>query len=325
MSDDSWLLWRSQGVGASDVAASWTGLYGGAYTVVAKKLGYTDPGIDPELADRGHRWEQPIADTIHTLTGLYIVGEQAWCEQSGAEHRRATVDGFLATAPEVTADDVEGVAEFKTVTAGAAPKWGYYEAQIQCQMFVTGTARGLLAVAVIDHDDRLVDLRFRWYDADPDLQTMLAAEYDRLWAYIQAGELPDPDSPAALDAVKQVTASSDPDAETVDLSDIVEQVAELGRLRQAVRDAETRRDELEALVRHRLGAATHGVCDGWAVTYSNPSRVLTKSGEEAILLAHPEFGRTVLDRAAAKTGLGKALDDFKEPAGARRLTIKEKK
>jgi hypothetical protein len=32
--DAEWLTWRSQGVGASDVAAAWTGSYGGAYRAV---------------------------------------------------------------------------------------------------------------------------------------------------------------------------------------------------------------------------------------------------------------------------------------------------
>jgi hypothetical protein len=43
-----------------------------------------------------------------------------------------------------------------------------------------------------------------------------------------------------------------------------------------------------------------------------------------VLLVHPEFGRTVLDRDAAKKALGKALDDFKSPVGARRLTVTRK-
>jgi putative phage-type endonuclease len=323
--DVEWLAWRAAGVGASDVAASWTGSYGGAYKVVGVKLGLLESDIDPELADRGHRWEQPIADAVHTLTGLYVVGEQAWCQHPDHPHMRATVDGFLAGTPETTIDAVTALIEIKTVGSHARPNWDYYRAQIQCQMLVTGVDRALLAVATISGDDQLEGIRLEWVDADPDTQTMLAAEYDRLWALIQTGELPAPDGPAALDLVKQATATADPDAHNVNLEPIAEQIAELHSIKQAIKGAQKRHDELDALVRHTVGAATKGICDGWTVTYSKPSRVLTNTAADALLLAYPELGRTVLDRDLAKERLGKELDDFKEPAGARRLTIKETK
>ena len=319
---DAWLDWRRGGVGASEVAAAWTGRYGGAYAAVAKKLGHIQPDIPPELADRGIRWEQPIADAVHALTGLYVVGEQSWCEQAGHEHRRATTDGFLAATPETTLDDVVAVLEVKTSTEGTRPAWDYYEAQVQCQMLVTGVPLAVVAVAVIGADDQLARLTVSRIEADPDQQTMLAAEYDRLWDHVQTGQLPDPDSPSAAEAVKQATAQSDPDADTVDLADIAALVAEFGDIKQAEKAAGDRRLELEALIKHRLGAATHGRCDGWTVSYSNPSRILDDTGEEAVLLAYPELGVTVLDRTAAKETLGKQLDEFKTPTGARRLTIR---
>lgn len=324
--DAEWLAWRTGGIGASEVAASWTGHYGGAYAVVAKKLGLITDDINPELADRGHRWEQPIADAVHALTGYYVVGEQTWCEQAGAEHRRATVDGFLASATEVTDPaDLVAVLEVKTVTEGARPKRDYYTAQVQAQMMVTGQDRAVIVAATIGRDDQLVGLYIDWVDADPDTQTMLAAEYDRLWAYVTAGQLPDPEGPSALELVKQATASADTDADTVSLDDIAEQVAELGQVKHAMKAVKARHDELDALVRHRIGAATRGECDGWVVTYSQPPRVLTRLAEDALLVTHPELGKTVLDRDKAKTVLGDELNEWKEPAGARRLTIKETK
>lgn len=325
MTGADWLAWRAQGVGASDVAASWSGLYGGAYTVVAKKLGHVVDTIDPELADRGHRWEQPIADAVHALTGLYVVGEQAWAEHPDHPHRRATVDGFLADTPETTLDAVAGLLEIKTKTAGTRTKHEYHDAQVQAQMHVTGVQRALVAVASIGRDDQLEHLSVRWVEADPDQQTMLAAEYDRLWSYMQAGVLPDPDGPSAAATVRHVTRHADPDAETVDLEDLADQLAELDSIKQAVKQVTDRRDELEATIRHRLGSATKGRCDGWTVSYSRNANVLTDAAKDAILVVHPELGRTILDVDRAKDVLGDEYDSWKEPAGARRLTIRKKK
>lgn len=320
--EEHWHQWRSEGIGASDVAASWTGKYGGAHRAVAKRLGLVGDDIDPDLADRGHRWEQPIADAIAALTGLYVVGEQAWCEQDGSTHRRATVDGFLSQTPDATIETVDALIEEKTVTEGARPSWDYYETQVQAQMLVTGVPRALLAVAVIGGDDEIVRLTCSWVEADPDMQEMLAAEYDRLWAYVQAGELPEPDCPSAAESVKEATANSDPDAETVDLGSIAEAIEEFGRIKAAEKAAGDRRKELEAVIKHHMGAATRGVCDGWRVSYSNPAKVLTADAQEAILLTHPNLGKTVLDVDRAKTELDD-LNEWKEAAGARRLTIKE--
>ena len=326
MTDDpAWVKWRSEGIGASDVAASWTNSYGGTYNVIAKRLGHAQEDIDPHLADRGHRWEQPIADAIHTLTGYWVVGEQAWCEHPDQPHRRATVDGFLATHPETTIDQVEAVLELKTSTEGGRPNWDYYEAQIQAQLHVTGIPRALLVVAVIDRGDQITDLRLRWYDADPDTQTMLAAEYDRLWAYVTAGQLPEPDDATNLDAVKQATAHANLDADAVDLEDLAELIEEHHAIKTAVKEVTDRRDHLDAIIRHRIGEATKGICDGWNISYSKPARILTSEAEQALLEARPELGRQVLDRDKAKTELGDELDDWKTPAGARRLTINPKK
>ena len=72
---------------------------------------------------RGHRWEQTVADAVHVITGLYVVGEQAGVEHDTNPMWRYTTDGFLAYSPEATTDQVHGVYECKTTGLGVHHNW----------------------------------------------------------------------------------------------------------------------------------------------------------------------------------------------------------
>jgi len=319
----AWLAWRAEGITATDVARAVTGRYGGAYAVIAEKLGLVERGPVTEVMQRGHRWQQPIADAVHALTGLYVVGEETWC-QHGADHwARATVDGFLAPTAEATPDDLLGVLEVKTRGVGVRSDWSYWSAQVQWQLYVTQLSRAVLADAVIDDTtDRVCSLHIAEIEADPDSQTIYERAVE-LCDHLQAGTLPDPDSPTALDAVKGVTRTADPDAETVDLSPIASDVARFVEIKAAVKAAEDERDTLEARIRAAVGRATLGVCDGARVSISRPSLVLTKEAEATLLGEHPHLAKTVLDRDRAKAEAPELYDALRQPIGARRLTIKE--
>ena len=103
---DEWLAWRKGGITATEVADAWCGTYGGAYTVVARKLGRIAPPQQTAAMDRGHRWQETVADAVHALTGQYVVGEETWCEHVDNARHRATVDGFLAPMADCSIDDV---------------------------------------------------------------------------------------------------------------------------------------------------------------------------------------------------------------------------
>lgn len=323
MSEVEWLAWRAEGITATDVARAVTGRYGGAYGVIAEKLGLVERGPVTEVMQRGHRWQQPIADAVHALTGLYVVGEETWC-QHGADHwARATVDGFLAPTAEATPDDLLGVLEVKTRGIGVRPDWSYWGAQVQWQLYVTQLGRAVVADAVIDDStDRVCSLHITEMEADPDTWTICerAAE---LWQHVQDGTLPDPDSPTALDAVKGVTRTADPDAEVVDLSPLSADVARFVEIKAAVKAAEDERDTLEARIRAAVGQATVGVCDGARISISRPAKVLTKEAEATLLGDFPHLAKTVLDRDRAKAEEPELYEAARHPVGARRLTIKE--
>lgn len=322
--DPAWLTWRSEGITATDVARAATGRYGGMYAVVAEKLGMIEKPPATEVMLRGHRWQQRIADAVHALTGLYVVGEETWCQHSSEGWRRATVDGFLAPGAEATPDDLLGVLEVKTRGLQVRAAWDYWTTQMEWQMHCTGMARAVCADAVVDDEhDRVVSLHITEVEADPDRLAGLIALATTMWEHISAGTLPDPDCPSALDTVKAVNVVADPDAETVDLSRIADDVRRFIEIKAAVKAVTDERDELESRIRAAVGSATVGTAEGLRVSISRPSMVLTKEGEETVLGDFPAFGKVVLDRERLKTEAPDIYDLARQPIGARRLTTKE--
>ena len=119
MSDDEKRLqWRREGVTATDVADAAAGTYGGMYGVVARKLGRVTVEQNEQMA-RGHRWQPVIADAVHVLTGLYVVGEETWCQCTGDDRWRATVDGFLSLPGRVQPGRPRGRARSRRRSASA--------------------------------------------------------------------------------------------------------------------------------------------------------------------------------------------------------------
>jgi hypothetical protein len=207
-------------MGASDIAAAATGLYGGAYKAVASKLGIDLGEIDPDTQfrfHRGHRWEQPIADSVRALFGLAVYGEQALLRRPAEPRIHVTLDGLLGPADldEPTLDGMTATLEVKTRDRHARPAWDYYCAQAQVGMWVTGMPRCLLAVATIEddyHDGRLSEgptrVEYRWVDADPFEQERLVELGLELWGHVERGELPEPTDPTSLPMVKAANASA---------------------------------------------------------------------------------------------------------------------
>lgn len=320
----AWLEWRLAGVTATDVADAYAGTYGGIYSVVAKKLGLEVVEQTAEM-QRGHDWQPVVADAVHVLTGMYVVGEEAWCSHADDDRWRATVDGFLATAPEASIDDVLAVVEVKTRGVRVRPDRDRWATQMQWQMLVTNVPRALLAEAVIDDEaNECRGVTLEWHDADPDLQAQLVDLAETIYQHVQTGTLPDPDTPSALDSVKQVTAMSDPDAEPVDLTDLEADVARFHEIKAALKAVEDERKVLEARIRNTLGDATKGQLDGWKVGLSNPANKLTPDAAAELLAAHPEYGKTVVDADRVKADDKALYDSFTRPVGARRLTITPK-
>ena len=331
MSDADWHAWRRGAdlvdgcaITASNIARAASGMYGGAYGVVAEHLGLIEREGTNEAMERGHRLEPTVTTAAEVLTGLHIVGEQTWCQHPEHPEWRATVDGFASPSPAPTIDDCTHVVEVKTRNAVRHPPWDYWNAQVQWQMLVTGIPDALLAEAVYDDaEERVRALRLHLIPADELAQIDLMDLAEFLLGHMRAGTTPDPDA-GALDLVKAATHVADPDAAVVDLTDHAADVARLAELRQSIKADEAAAKEIEARIRNLVGEATRGVCDGWELTISKPRRTLTPDGERALLEAHPGLGKTVLDRDLAKAQAKAEYEAALSPVGARSLTIKEK-
>lgn len=322
----AWLEWRRAGVTATDVADAANGTHGGLYGVVARKLGLVTVKQTAQM-DRGHRWQPTIADTVHVLTGLWVVGEESWCEHATHGWMRATVDGFLAPSPEATLDQVTAVLEVKTRGVGTRPSRDRWTDQVQWQMLVTGVNRAVIAEAVIDDvDDTAKSVTLTDVDADPDRQAFLAAVADDIRGHVTAGTLPTPDTADSLPIVKAVHAAASSAAsggEPVDLTGVESQLAAYAALGAQLKALHEQRDVLEAQIREALGDATRGTAAGWTVSLSHPTRTVPGDAADRFVAEHPEWGRLVLDTARLKAEAPDVWESLRAPVGARRLTVKQ--
>lgn len=319
MDDPKWLAWRKDGITATDVADAANDTYGGAYGVVARKLGLIETEQTAQM-DRGHRWEQPIADAVQALTGLFVVGEQAWCEHYSTPRYRATIDGLLALNAEVELEECIGILEVKTVGEGGRPNRDRWADQVQWQMLVTNMPAGVIAEARIDDvTDTCRAIHLTHLEADPFRQLYLCSVADDLWNAVQTETLPMP-SASSLDAVKHVVT---PVTGELDLSDIADDVRRFHEIKFAIAAVNAEKDEIEARIRYTLGEAKGGTCDGFKVSVSKRPEILTDRAKADLLEALPEYGTTVLDLDRLKDEKPELVKAAKQPLGTPRLTIKE--
>lgn len=336
-----WLAQRQLGLGASDMGKAETGRYGGAVAVVAEKLGIVADEIDPALADRGHRWEQPIADGVHAHTGMVVAGEQMRLTHKTEPRHYCHPDGLLvpAGAP-LDLSHVEAGLEIKTRDARGPWPWDYWTIQSQWAMHVSGLPRWLLAVATIDtdHDVRTGQLTematgvtYRWIDADPYHHEHLLELAAWLWDHVERGQLPEPTDAGGLPYIKAANASANANA-VADIDDLAELIARREQLRVAAKVADEEEHTIEAKIRHRMGEATEAVTtDGtWRVRCGNPVRKFTSQSEADFLELHraraTELGllRTVevLDRNRVKAEMPDEYDALRIATPQRALTVK---
>lgn len=323
-----WKAWRRGGVTATDVAAAVSGAYGGIYGVVADKLGIvTDDQPETDDQARGKKWEDPLAQAAEALTGYHVVYRQAWAEHPDHPRHRATIDGALAETPDPDPDrpgDILAGLETKTRRRGLDLPWDAWDAQVQWQMWVTGFPRVLALSGIIGHDTALDSLRMAWIDENFAKQAALVELADRILDHVDAGTLPDPADASALDVVKAVWARADDDPEPVDIEDLADVLDRYATLHASIAAAQAEHDQLAAVIRHRIGAQVEGHAPGWRVKVGRPAQKLTAETEALLFLrfpwlaVHPDTHQTELVRAKP---IKKAVDAYREPVGARTLTV----
>lgn len=333
--------WRFGGVGASDIAATVSGKYGGAFRVVAERIGVDVPGrdvIDEVDAVRGHTWEPFLADGVHVHSGgrLWVVGEQTEMEHPENRRFRCTLDGFVADRDECSVDDVDGVVEFKSRLVWGPWAWEYWLPQVQWQLFVSGLPRGLLVVGTIDVDydletgdsrEFVSGVKYVWVDADGGVQEQLVGVGEWLLDHVDRGVLPPADGEGALPYVKQVYGVKPVAGSKVDLSSVRWEVERLVELRDLRRKVENELDAVEAVVRDRIGVAHEGWAGEWRVRCGNPRRAFTKQSERDLMDMEPEIAERFkvvgVDKERLRRELPDTFDAYRFVHPHRALTVKK--
>lgn len=269
---DDWHEWRRGGVGGSDIAGI-IGLsrYASPWSVWASKVGLLPPS-EPTTRQRvGQLLEPAIATLFHEATGLFVTGEQTWCQHPNYEWARCTVDGFVTEADFLDAE-VFGTHEIKTDA-----RYGWDEvpdsirAQCVWQLGVTHLEHCWLSVLHGGFTYRLYEID---WDADAvvDWHFMLDRAGE-LWEHVLSGEPPPVDgSDATAAALAQVYPDHQP-GEIVALDDLAEKVRLRGEWKAHVKYAEKQVKNLENAIKAAMGDAEVGTVDGEPVlTYRTSER-----------------------------------------------------
>ena len=177
-------------------------------------------------------------------------------------------------------------------------------------------------------EDRIVGFRVSIIEADPLIQDglVILASHPRRPPGRRHAARPRRVTRAA-EAVKAVTYTTDPsDAVIVDLTDITDRIARYGEVKRSGGTWQRRRNRPSWRTCCVTGSAPGCVAwpvDPWTVTYSKPRRVLER-GEGARRAprarqvgAGPGSGRDALRQSG--------FDDYREPLGARTLTVRREK
>lgn len=285
----TWLEWRREGIGASDVAAI-LGIspWASPWSVWADKTGLLPPQPEDEAMAAGRWLEAAIGPWFTHETGLHVAGEQTWCAHHEHDHHRATVDGFVIEQPGFVFDGsdldaVLGLLEIKVT--GPGRRWdevpAHYQAQGQWQMHVTGLDRVWFAVLM----GRRLDIHEVARDqADIDF---MAERVDTFWTdHVIAATPPDTDGHAAtLRALGAVHPDHDDD-QHVDLDgDLVAAWVDAKAAAKAAKETEQTH---AAAIQAALGDAAIGLVDG---TKAASWRTQTRRtlDQRALKAAHPDL------------------------------------
>lgn len=320
--EQDWLAWRAQGITATGVAKALTGRYGGLWAAIAEKRGLdVDPDPDQEARmARGHDLEPVVISMVELGTGMYVVDRQRRCEHPDDPTWRCTPDGFLHHHPDGDAATSTMPVEIKTHDVNVRPPWDYYHAQCEWQGLVTGFDEVMLAVSAYDPALDLVQgPRMTVVRTNPLRRHALGQVAGMIAHHLEHDTWPDADgTQRCAELLAELHATPNPDSEPVDLTDLTDELAEWYRLQQATK-REGPLDAIRNRVRQTLGDATEGIAPGFRVRWSLPANELDA---DRFLAAHPEFAKTTVDVRAAEKALGKrALDEYRERTGSRRLTI----
>jgi predicted phage-related endonuclease len=272
-----WLDWRLQDVTASDIGA----LFGvhpyrkSALSVWADKMGLTEGMGDSAVLQRGRWGEAAVIEMLADERPTWAV------RRSKVYLRDPTIR--LGATPDAEAIDPErdgrGVVQCKIVAesvfdrewTNGAPPLGF-QLQTLTEMMLEGAAWGAIAA--------LVMTPYEWPPVIFELKRHEAAEgriraaVATFWSNFEAGLAPALDPENDAETVKAMYPKAELKA-PLDLSgdnELPARLATRATLQRLVKNAEKQIDEIETVVKAKLGPHERAIAPGWRISWKNEHR-----------------------------------------------------
>lgn len=266
MSRVDWLKLRRHSIGGSDAAAI-VGLneYASPFSVWADKRGLTEDKPDNEAMRQGRDLEDYVA--------------QRFCAETGKRVKRCNYTLYNPLYPFAHANIDRSIVgenaglECKTTSALNMRKFknGEFPANyyVQCMhyMAVTGMDKWYLAVLVLNKAFMVFEI-----ERDEGEIAALMADEEKFWAHVEAGVPPTPDgSKATTDVITELYAEAYTD-DVVNLADCMQNFYELKAIQEQMKTLESRKNELQNVIKTHMGASERGECGDFTVTWKNQRR-----------------------------------------------------
>lgn len=232
-----------------------------------------------------------IADTLEREHGIVTMPAPAdpYEKAHGAVTLQGHLDGFADIGGE------RGVLEIKTCSEWMTAYWGddtapvHYVTQLQTYLHLTGLRRGLLACLVGGQR-----LELRRIDYDEELLMLMLAGAEEFAQLVASDTAPAPDGSEATTQALARMYGGDPDGIVHLTAEDAATVAELRKVKEARKAAETQEEELVQRLKLRLGDATVGIHDGaplvrWSVVQAK------RLNQGKVKESHPEVYAACVD------------------------------
>ena len=104
-----------------------------------------------------------------------------------------------------------------------------------------------------------------------EIAALMAAE-EEFWAHVDTGVPPAPDgSKATTDVITELYAETDAD-DVVNLADCMQNFYELKAIQEQMKTLESRKNELQNVIKTHMGASERGECGDFTVTWKHQRR-----------------------------------------------------
>lgn len=281
MSREDWLNLRRHSIGGSDAAAI-VGLneYASPFSVWADKRGLTEDKPDNEAMRQGRDLEDYVAQRFCTETGKRVKRCNYTLYNPLYPFAHANIDRSIVGENAGLECKTTSALNMRKFRNGEFPA-NYY---VQCMhyMAVTGMDKWYLAVLVLNKAFMVFEIE----RDEGEIAALMAAE-EKFWAHVDTGVPPAPDgSKATTDVITELYAETDAD-DVVNLADCIQNFYELKAIQEQMKTLESRKNELQNVIKTHMGASERGECGDFTVTWKHQRRTSYDMGR--LTADHPDI------------------------------------